>query len=223
MNTLISSLSPLSAIARFVALVGAPVRRVAKTPAFLLALTCICSLATAAPAPVVPLSDDPACTAEDRKFMARAYELAAAASARGNGAFGALVVKDGQILMEFSNDAKTSGDVTHHGETGLVALTSRKLGITSMKGCTFYTSTEPCIMCCGAINSSGVTRLVYGTTAIQVTRLRGRTLPMKPLQVREVFERAGRPDVTVCGPLMEAEGLAVHAAAFAKIDAAPKS
>ena len=56
--------------------------------------------------------------------------------------------------------------------------------------------------------------------ATQVSLLRGRKLPVKPLEVREVFARAGRPDVTVCGPLMEADGLAVHAAAFAKLDAA---
>jgi hypothetical protein len=38
-------------------------------------------LTTLAPAAVTPLPDDPACTAEDRKFMARAIELAAAATA----------------------------------------------------------------------------------------------------------------------------------------------
>jgi len=184
------------------------------------ALTVASALLAATPT-VAPIADDPACTADDRRFMARAYELATIASTHGNGAHGALVVRDGQILMEFSNNTKTSGDVTHHGETGLVSLTSVKLGIASMKGCTFYTSTEPCIMCCGAINSSGITRLVYGTTATQVSLLRGRALPVKPLQVREVFARAGRPEVTVAGPLMEAEGLAVHAVAFAKLDVKP--
>lgn len=220
MNAPIPLVSRPYAWVRSLLLASRPVRRSAIVPAFLLVLGCACNHAAAATQQVTPLADDPACTAEDRKFMARAYELAAAASEKGNGAYGALVVKDGKILMEFSNDAKTSGDVTHHGETGLVSLTSRKLGITSMKGCTFYTSTEPCIMCCGAINSSGVTRLVYGVTAIQVSRLRGRKLPVKPLQVREVFERAGRANVAVCGPLMEGDGLAVHAAAFAKMDAA---
>jgi tRNA(adenine34) deaminase len=198
---------------------GSRLRLAMRLPCLLWALTFGVGLSNAAIQAVDPLPDDPACTAEDRKFMARAYELAAAASAKGNGAFGALVVKDGKILMEFSNNAKTSGDVSHHAETGLVSLTSIRLGVNSMKGCTFYTSTEPCIMCCGAINSSGITRLVYGTTATQVGLLRGRKAPFKPLQVREVFARAGRPEVVVVGPLMEKDGLAVHAAAFAKLDA----
>jgi tRNA(Arg) A34 adenosine deaminase TadA len=166
---------------------------------------------------VPALADDPTCTVEDRKFMARAYELAAIASENGNGAYGALVVKDGKIIMEFSNNARTSGNVTHHAETGLVSLTSVRLGLNSMVGATLYTSTEPCIMCCGAIRGSKVTRLVYGTTAIQVGRLRGRQPPANPLQVREVFERAGAGPIAIAGPLMEQEGLAVHAAALTKL------
>lgn len=193
------------------------VRRAAKVAA-LFCFLIAARVSSAAIEPVAALPDDPSCTADDRKYMARAYELAAIASANGNGAYGALVVKDGKILMEFSNNARTSGNVTHHGETGLVSLTSIRLGVTSMEGCTFYTSTEPCIMCCGAIRGAKVARLVYGTTAIQVGRLRGRQPPANPLQVREVFERAGTTPVKIAGPLMEKEGLAVHAAAFAKLE-----
>jgi tRNA(Arg) A34 adenosine deaminase TadA len=187
-------------------------------PLFFVAMLGIASAATEA---VKSLPDDPACTPEDRKYMARAYELAAIASENGNGAYGALVVKDGKVLMEFSNNARTNGNVTHHGETGLVSLTSIRLGVNSMVGATFYTSTEPCIMCCGAIRGSRVAKLVYGTTAIQVGRLRGRPTPTNPLQVREVFERAGAGPITIVGPLMESEGLAVHAAAFSKLAAKP--
>ena len=117
--------------------------RAARLPGLLLLLSAGLNVASAATPPVTALPDDPACTADDRKFMARAYELATIASANGNGAFGALVVKDGRILAEFSNNAKTSGDVSHHGETGLVSYASVKLGATSMKGCTFATSAEP--------------------------------------------------------------------------------
>lgn len=180
-------------------------------------LTALLGVVVSAIESVSPLADDPTCTTEDRKFMARAYELAAIASENGNGAYGALIVKDGKILMEFSNDARTSGNVTHHAETGLVSRTSVRLGLDSMVGATLYTSTEPCIMCCGAIRGSKVARLVYGTTAIQVGRLRGRQPPANPLQVREVFERAGAGPITIAGPLMEKEGLAVHATALAKL------
>lgn len=192
-------------------------RRAISLPCLLLGFAAMINGAHAATANVAPLADDPTCTAEDRKFMARAYELAAIASANGNGAYGALIVKDGKILMEFSNNARTSGNVTHHAETGLVSLTSVRLGVTSMTGCTFYTSTEPCIMCCGAISAAGLKKFVYGTSAWQVTRLRGGTVPANPLECREVFARRSRNDVVILGPLMEAEGLAVHAVHLARV------
>jgi len=173
----------------------------------------------ATPAAVTPLPDDPACTAEDRKYMARAYELAEIATSRGNSPYGALIVKDGEVLAEFSNDAISSHDVTHHAETGLISMSSRKFDKKTFAACTLYTSTEPCIMCCGSINFAGVKRIVYGTTAIQVTRLHGRTLPIQPLQIREVYTRMGATSVTILGPLMEEQGLAVHAAAMLKATA----
>ena len=196
-------------------------RRSALSLWFGTALAAFAPLARAAP--VAPLPDDPACTQEDRKFMARAYELAAAAAAHGNTAYGALLVKDGKIVMEFENNAMTSGDVTHHAETGLISKSTVALGKAYVSGCTLYTSTEPCIMCCGSIHSAGVKKIVFGVTAIQVTRLRGHAPPFNPLQIREVYTRIGATDVTILGPLMEGDGLAVHATAFANAAAKKKA
>jgi tRNA(Arg) A34 adenosine deaminase TadA len=179
-------------------------------------------LAMAADLPVQPLPDDPACTTEDRRFMTRAFALAAAATALGNSAYGALLVKDGQVLMEFSNDAITSHDATHHAETGLISFASRKFDRATLAACTLYTSTEPCIMCCGSIRASGIKKFVYGVTAVQVTRLRRRPVPPNPLECREVYTRVGATDVTILGPLLEGDGLAVHAAALAKTAAAAR-
>lgn len=163
-------------------------------------------------APVTPLPDDPACTAVDRKFMLRANELAAGASGHGNGSYGAILVKDGRIIGEFEACSATVSDPTMHAETGLIALSSKTLGLEVLKGSILYTSTEPCIMCCGAIRTAGIREFVYGVTAVQVTRLRGAKVPDRPLECREVFARGGGPAATVIrGPLMEAEGLAVHA------------
>ncbi|HEX2853512.1 MAG TPA: nucleoside deaminase [Opitutaceae bacterium] len=174
------------------------------------------SLAWATAPAVAPLPDDPSCTAEDRKFMARAAELASSAVAHGNSAYGALLVKDGKILIEGENDATTSRDITHHAETGLLSVASVKYGRAFLADCILYTSTEPCIMCCGSIRAAGLKKFVYGVTATQVSRLRGRPVPANPLECREVYERTGSSDVTILGPLMEAEGLAIHAAAAAR-------
>lgn len=187
-------------------------------PTTLLRAAAITGILLAAPAvradamPVMPLGDDPACTEVDRTFMRRANELAAAASGHGNGSYGAILVKEGRIIGEFEACSTTASDPTQHAETGLIALASRTLGLEALKGAILYTSTEPCIMCCGAIRAAGIREFVYGVTALQVTRLRGARVPANPLQCREVFARGASSAATVIrGPLMEAEGLAVHA------------
>ena len=147
--------------------------------------------------------------------MRRAYEMAAQTAAKGNSAYGAVLVKDGKILMEFGNDARMTGDATHHAETGLISIASRKFGREVVAAAVLYTSTEPCIMCCGAIRAAGIKKFYYGTTAIQVNRLRGAKVPDNPLQCRETFQRIGSGDVAIFGPLDEAEGLLVHAEAIA--------
>ena len=196
---------------------SAPVRRRATSRSLFIALlfAVYSALHGAATVVVTALPDDPACNDVDRGFMKRANEMAAMTAAKGNTSYGAVLVKDGAILMEFGNDARASGDVTHHAETGLISLASRKFGREAVAGSILYTSTEPCIMCCGAIRAAGIKQFVYGTTAIQVTRQRGAQLPEKPLQCREVFQRIGSESVIIKGPLLETEGLAVHAAAAA--------
>jgi tRNA(Arg) A34 adenosine deaminase TadA len=187
-----------------------------------LGLACLTALAaTAAPVAVPALPDDPACTEQDKSFMKRANEMAAMTAAKGNSSYGAVLVKDGKILMEFGNDARMTGDATHHAETGLISIASRKFGREAIAAAVLYTSTEPCIMCCGAIRAAGIKKFYYGTTAIQVTRLRGAAVPEKPLQCREVFARIGSGEVAIYGPLLEAEGLQVHADAAAAAAARP--
>src|SRR6202789_4196395 len=95
--------------------------------------------------------DDPACTAQDRVYMARASELARYATTHGGGPFGALLVQDGKILAEFSNCVHSTGDVTKHAEAGLISTFSPKIDRATFAASTLYTSTEPCAMCCGAI------------------------------------------------------------------------
>lgn len=166
-----------------------------------------------AAAPVLPLPDDPRASDQDRAYMKRANELAALTASKGNSSYGALLVKDGVVLMEFGNDARTSGDITHHAETGLISKATRELGREAVAGAVLYTSTEPCIMCCGSIRWANLKKFVYGATALQVSKQRGGPLPEHPLQCREVFERIGAGDVAIIGPVSESAGLAVHAAA----------
>ena len=157
------------------------------------------------------LPDDPAATAQDRVFMKRAYELAQYATTHGGSPFGALLVKDGKVIAEYSNNEHATGDVTKHAETGLISAFSPKLSRATFAASTLYTSSEPCTMCCGAIRFAGIGRIVFGTTETQFLRVMHIPIDARPLTCREVFARTA-PQTQVVGPLMEAEGLAVHQA-----------
>jgi tRNA(Arg) A34 adenosine deaminase TadA len=156
-----------------------------------------------------PAPDDPACTAEDRTFMARAYELARYATTHGGAPFGALLVKDGKILAEFSNCDRATGDVTKHAETGLISAFSPKIDRATFAKATLYTSSEPCTMCCGAIRFAGIGRVVFGTQEASFEEVMGVSDSDNPLRSREIFARTA-PKTQVLGPLMETEGLKIH-------------
>ena len=167
----------------------------------------VASFAFAAGPPGTPAPDDPACTADDRKFMARAFELARRSLARGDMPIGAVLVKDGKIICEYGNSINTDSDLTPHGETGLISRASRVLTKSEWEGTTLYTSLEPCIMCCGSIHWAGIKTVVYGGT----TRLpTGALYGPERLRIREVYERNGW-DTKVRGPLMDDEEFKIRA------------
>jgi tRNA(Arg) A34 adenosine deaminase TadA len=174
----------------------------------LTACLCLTALAAGAEDPT-PLPDDPACTAADRVFMERAYELARYATTHGGSPFGAVLVNDGKVIAEFSNCEHSTGDVTKHAETGLISAFSPKISRATFATSTLYTSSEPCTMCCGSIRFAGIGKVVYGTSELQFLRVIGVPLGDNPLESKEVFIRTS-PSTQVLGPLMEKEGLKIH-------------
>ncbi|MFB3109501.1 MAG: nucleoside deaminase [Candidatus Binatia bacterium] len=153
------------------------------------------------------LPDDPMSTEVDREYILRTYELARSAVVNGNHPFGALLVYKGKIIIEFEHSAVTTRDLTKHAETGLVAVVTQQFYRNILSESILYTSTECCIMCCGAIHWAGILKLVYGVTASHARKAVGREYEGIPC--KEVFQRIN-PTVTVVGPLMEEEGLKVH-------------
>src|SRR5450755_4820706 len=96
-------------------------------------------------------------------FMARAIQLAIENVRSGQGGpFGAVVVKDGNIIAEAANQVTLTSDPTAHAEILAIRQACRKLGLFELKGCELYTSCEPCPMCLGAIYWARLSRVYYG-------------------------------------------------------------
>lgn len=84
--------------------------------------------------------------------MQRAISLAQnGVDSNTGGPFGAVVVKDGEIIGEGCNRVTSTNDPTAHAEVVAIRNACEKLNSFQLDGCIIYTSCEPCPMCMGAI------------------------------------------------------------------------
>ena len=101
---------------------------------------------------------------QDKQFMREAIRLADESVKHGGGPFGAVIVKDGEIIAGSSNSVTIDHDPTAHAEVNTIRKACQKLGTFDLSGCTIYTSCEPCPMCLGAIYWAHIGRIFYGNT-----------------------------------------------------------
>ena len=88
--------------------------------------------------------------------MRRALALARDNIAAGGRPFGAVLVKDGQVLAEAANSIHASHDPTDHAEMRAIRLASAALASPRLQGCVIYASGHPCPMCLAAMYLSGI-------------------------------------------------------------------
>lgn len=97
-----------------------------------------------------------------RKFMAEAIRLAGTNVTSGNGGpFGAVVVRDNEIIGYGFNRVTEVNDPTAHAEVVAIRNACSKLGTFDLSGCEIYSSCEPCPMCLGAILWARIDKLYY--------------------------------------------------------------
>lgn len=78
------------------------------------------------------------------------------------GPFGAVVVKNGEIVGRGRNMVTVDNDPTAHAEVLAIRDACRNLGTFQLDGCELYASSEPCPMCFGAIYWARPDRIYYG-------------------------------------------------------------
>lgn len=105
-------------------------------------------------------------------FMRRAIALAEQnVSSNGGGPFGAVVVHDGRIVGEGTNQVTGLHDPTAHAEVVAIRAACRELGSFSLAGAEIYASCEPCPMCLSAIYWARIDRIFYGNTKIDAAAI----------------------------------------------------
>jgi len=102
---------------------------------------------------------------EKHEFMKEAIRLSVENVETGKGGpFGAVIVKDGQIIARGANQVTSSNDPTAHAEVVAIRKACEVLGSFQLDGCELYTSCEPCPMCLGAIYWARPDRIYYANT-----------------------------------------------------------
>lgn len=153
-------------------------------------------------------------TEADVAFLRRCISLSHDARAAGRHPFAALVVDQEQVVISacHNNSVSPEGDPTQHAELRAAAEASSKATRGALASATLYSSAEPCAMCAGAIYWTGIGRVVYALSEVELLALTGDNAenPTLSLPCREVFAR-GQREVRVVGPLLEVEAAAAHA------------
>ncbi|SDE01406.1 guanine deaminase [Paenibacillus sp. UNCCL117] len=102
---------------------------------------------------------------QDEQFMKAAIQLAYDNVISGHGGpFGAVVVKDGQIIGRGCNEVTAACDPTAHAEVQAIREACRHLNSFQLEDCVIYTSCEPCPMCIGAIYWARPKAVFYACT-----------------------------------------------------------
>lgn len=98
---------------------------------------------------------------DESRFLCEAIELAHANIAKGGRPFGAVVVKNGEVIASGVNEIHSTNDPTAHAELTAIRAASRKLGSPNLAGCAVYASGHPCPMCMAAMRMAGIGNVTY--------------------------------------------------------------
>jgi guanine deaminase len=97
-------------------------------------------------------------------LMRRAIAATREGIAHGQSPFGAIIVKAGEIVAATHNTVWRDTDPTAHAEVNCLRRAALTLATIDLKGCTLYSTCEPCPMCAAAIHWAKVDRVVFGAT-----------------------------------------------------------
>lgn len=154
---------------------------------------------------------------QNETFIRRSIALSEQAEKKGNFPFGAVLVRNGKVLMEAENTAVVDKDPTRHAELNLVSAACRKFTPEELSSSVIYASTEPCAMCAGAIYWGNLGTVVYGCCESDFQKLAPSGIHNGNLGIpcRNILIPHG---IKVIGPILEEEAMAVHREFWKKAD-----
>lgn len=106
------------------------------------------------------------------KFMQEAIKEARSGINSGHGGpFGAVIVRDGEIVGRGHNKVVLNNDPTCHGEIDAIRNACQKLNTFDLSGCELYTTSYPCPMCMSALLWANIKKFYYGCDIYDAERI----------------------------------------------------
>ncbi len=98
----------------------------------------------------------------DEYYMKLALQEAQIALEKDEVPIGCIIVSNNRVIAKAHNLTETLNDVTAHAEMQAITSAANYLGGKYLQNCTLYVTLEPCVMCCGALNWSQISKVVIG-------------------------------------------------------------
>ncbi|AFY58384.1 cytosine/adenosine deaminase [Rivularia sp. PCC 7116] len=93
-------------------------------------------------------------------------QMAIAEAEKSETPFGAVIVKDNEIVEKAGNTVESDADPSCHAEVNVLRKLTKRLKTAALEsGYTLYSTCEPCAMCAATIFWAGVSEIVYGAGA----------------------------------------------------------
>ena len=101
---------------------------------------------------------------EQNPFMLEAIKISIENVKNNGGPFGAVIVKNGEIIARGVNRVTNNNDPTAHAEVNAIREAAAHLKSFDLSDCEIYTSCEPCPMCLGAIYWARLSKIYFANT-----------------------------------------------------------
>ncbi len=138
---------------------------------------------------------------QDEAFM----RLALAEAAKGDLPFGAVFVRNGDVVATGRNIGLKPNDPTAHGEMTAIRHFIAHRPAADLQGATIYTTGEPCPMCMGAILWCGFARMVFGASVAELETRIGQIM----VTSESIARAAPFAHIEITGGVLSKEALAL--------------
>ncbi len=138
---------------------------------------------------------------KNKKFMQFAINKAKAGIKKGQTPFGSCIVKNNKVISCEHNVVWKTTDITAHAEIHAIRTACKKLKVIDLKGCTLYSTCEPCPMCFSAIHWANIDKVIYGANIADAKKAGFNELAISNFQMKKI----GKSRVLIKADFMKEE------------------